>query len=397
MRGIKIGSALGIPIKLNWTFLLVLPLFAFLISRDVGGIAMVINRSLSAGIDTEALQAGSMPLILGFVSALGLFVGVLIHEFGHSVVALHYGYDIDSITLWLLGGMADFAELPEDWKHELLIAVTGPIVSIGIGGVCYAIFRFTKQFPASFDPVVFVFGYLAVLNVVLAVFNMLPAFPMDGGRVLRALLARNRPHAKATQRAAEVGKVFAFLLGIIGLVSNWFLILLAFFIYIAASGEAQQTTLKAAFEDVTVADIMTPREDLDVVAEEDTVAELVERMFQERHTGYPVLRNSDLVGIVTLEDARNISEVERDAYQVGDIMEQDVQTIRPDTNAMEALQRMQEQDVGRLIVVDDEDNLVGLVSRTDLMTAFNIIQSSGQPASIRERSFGGDRELIKSD
>jgi len=232
---------------------------------------------------------------------------------------------------------------------------------------------------------------------VLAVFNMLPAFPMDGGRVLRALLARNRPHAKATQRAAEVGKVFAFLLGIIGLVSNWFLILLAFFIYIAASGEAQQTTLKAAFEDVTVADIMTPREDLDVVAEEDTVTELVERMFQERHTGYPVLRNGDLVGIVTLEDARNVSEVERDAYQVGDIMEQDVQTIRPDTNAMEALQRMQEHDVGRLLVVDDRGDLVGLVSRTDLMTAFNIIQSSGQPSSIRERSFGGDRELIKSD
>lgn len=397
MRGIKVGSALGIPIKLNWTFLLVLPLFAYLISRDVGGIAMVINRSLSAGIDAETLQAGSMPLVLGFVSALGLFVGVLIHEFGHSVVALHYGYDIDSITLWLLGGMADFAELPEDWRHELQIAVAGPVVSVGIGGVCYAVFRIARGFPTGYDPVVFVFGYLAVLNVVLAVFNMLPAFPMDGGRVLRALLARNRPHAKATQRAAEVGKVFAFLLGIIGLVSNWFLILLAFFIYIAASGEAQQTTLKAAFEDVTVADIMTPREDLDVVAEDDTVAELVERMFQERHTGYPVLRNSDLVGIVTLEDARDVSEVERDAYQVDDVMEQDVETITPNTNAMAALQRMQEHDVGRLVVVDDEGDLVGLVSRTDLMTAFNIIQSSGQPASIRERSFGGGQDLIKSD
>ncbi|WP_058367682.1 CBS domain-containing protein [Haloparvum sedimenti] len=382
MRGITIGRLFDIPIKLNWTFLLVLPLFAYLIGSDVAAIATVVNETMGAGIDVASLEAGTTPWLIGLASALGLFAGVLVHEFGHSLVAMRYGYDIDSITLWLLGGMANFAELPEDWKQEFWIAVAGPITSVGVGVICYGLFLAT---PAGLDPLVFVFGYLAVLNVVLAVFNMLPAFPMDGGRVLRALLARGKPHAKATQQAAEVGKVFAFLLGIIGLFSNLFLVLLAFFIYIAASGEAQQTTLKAAFQDVQVADVMTPREDLDVVSEETTVAELVDRMFRERHTGYPVLDGDDLVGLVTLEDAREVREVERDAYEVAEIMERDIKSVTPDTDAMEALRLLQEHGVGRLPVIDANGNLVGLVSRTDLMTAFNVIQTGGRPASLRQR------------
>jgi CBS domain-containing protein len=211
---------------------------------------------------------------------------------------------------------------------------------------------------------------------------MLPGFPMDGGRVLRALLARTRPHARATQIAAEVGKVFAFLLAIFGLFTNLFLIALAFFIYIGASSEAQQTVMKAAFQDVTVRDVMTPREDLDVVSENTSVAELLERMFTERHTGYPVMQNGRLVGMVTLDDARSIKEVERDAYRVGDVMSNDLTTISPDADAMAAIETMQKNNVGRLPVVDDAGEVVGLISRSDLVTAFNIIQSRGALSSI---------------
>jgi Zn-dependent protease/CBS domain-containing protein len=396
MRGIKIGSAFGIPIRLNWTFLLVLPLFAFLIGRDVSVIAGMIGGTLPAEIDVALLEEGYLPWILGFASVVGLFVGVLLHELGHSIVAMRYGYEIDSITLWLLGGLANFADIPDDWRHEFWIAIAGPIVSIGVGVVCYVAIVATSGLPqdalgiaGGVSAVRFVVGYLAVLNVVLAVFNMLPAFPMDGGRVLRALLARNMPHAVATQRAASIGKVFAFMLAVVGLFSNWFLIFLALFIYIAASGEAQQTTLAAAFEDVTVADVMTPRSELDVVAEETTVAELMDRMFRERHTGYPVMRGDSLVGMVTLSDAREVKEVERDAYRVEDVMEADVVTVTPETDAMEAIQTMQRNDVGRLPVMDESGELVGLISRTDLMTAFNVIQSSGPPDAIVQRSLGG--------
>lgn len=386
MRGIRIGSAFGIPIKLHWTFLIVLPLFALIIGWDIVLLGEFLNDLLVADLDPAALEGEFRPWILGFASAIGLFVGVLLHEFGHSLVALRYEYEIDSITLWLLGGLANFREMPEDWRHEFWIAIAGPIVSIAVGVGCYLGFLLT---PPDIDSVRFVLGYLAVLNVFLAVFNMLPAFPMDGGRVLRALLARNRPHAQATQQAAEVGKFFAFLLGIVGiLVFNIILILLAFFIYIAASGEAQQTVMKAAFEGVTVKDIMTSQSELHVVSPETTVSELREKMFKQRHTGYPVVRNGTLVGMVTLDNIRDVREVERDAYRVEEIMATDLVTTTPDEDAIDALRKLQEHSVGRLPVVNERDEVIGIVSRTDLMTAFNILQTGEVPGLVTGNRFG---------
>ncbi len=391
MRGIRIGTVLGIPVRLNWTFLLVLPLFAYLIGSEVATISGLMNDTMGAGIDAAAIGGGLTPWAIGLAAALGLFGGVLLHEFGHSLVAMRYGYAIESITLWLLGGLANFAEFPEDWKHEFWIAVAGPAVSVAVGAVSYGAFR---VMPSGANAALFVFGYLALLNVVLAVFNMLPAFPMDGGRVLRALLARTQPHAQATQRAAAIGKVFAFLMGIVGLFGNWLLILLAFFIYIAASGEAQQTTLKAAFEDVTVDDVMTPRAELHTVSEDTTVAELMDRMFTERHTGYPVMHGGELVGMVTLEDAKGVREVERDGYRVEEVMETEIASVTPDTDAMTALEVMQEHGIGRLPVLDEDVVLVGLISRSDLMTAFNIIQSGGTPSAITGRGLGDERRVL---
>ena len=386
MRGIQVASAFGIPIRLHWTFLIVLPLFAFIIGWDIVLLADVLNEIFTAEIDSQALEGEWMPWLLGFVSALGLFVGVLLHEFGHSLVARKYGYGIDSITLWLLGGLAQFTEMPENWRHELWIAIAGPLVSVAVGIACYVGFLLT---PPELNAVQFVLAYLALLNVVLAVFNMLPAFPMDGGRVLRALLARNRPHAQATQQAAEIGKFFAFVLGLLGVLAlNVILILLAFFIYIAAAGEAQQTVMKATFEGVTVEDVMTRRQNLHVVSPGTTVAELIERMFAERHTGYPVVHSGELVGMVTLEDVRDVRREERDAYYVEDVMSDGVRTISPDADAMDALSELHEHDIGRVPVVSERGELLGIVSRTDLMTAFNILQSSDTPRLVSSREIG---------
>ncbi|WP_348613222.1 CBS domain-containing protein [Halobaculum rarum] len=375
MRGIRIGRVAGIPIQLNWTFLLILPLFAYLIGSQVGEFAGIVGDTFGVAIPAAALTGGSLPWVLGTAAALGLFVSVLLHEFGHSLTAMHYGYEIESITLWLFGGVASFEEMPEDWKQEFTVAIMGPVVSVALGVVTYVVLISVALPPT----VAFVVGYLALMNLVLAAFNMLPGFPMDGGRVLRALLARNRPHARATQIAAEVGKVFAFLLGLFGLLGgNWLTVGLAFFIYIAASSEAQQTTMRAAFEGVSVDDIMTPREELNVVHPNDSVAKLMERMFRERHTGYPVVKSGTLLGMVTLEDAQGVREVERDAYTVQDVMETDLASVTPDADAVTALETMQRHSVGRLVVVDGDGELVGLISRTDLMTAFNIIQQGGR-------------------
>jgi len=409
MRGIQIGRIFGIPIRLGLSFLLVLPLFAYLIGAQIGATAEAVNAVAPASgfVDAAAIDGGTTQWVVGFIAAVGLFAGVLLHELGHSVAAMRYGYGIDSITLWLFGGIASLTEMPEDWRQELVIAIMGPVVSVALGVVFYAgLFVVPGGDGAVLNGTRFVVGYLAVLNVVLAAFNMLPGFPMDGGRVLRALLARTRPYARATQIAASVGKAFAVVLGLVGLLvlGNILFVGLAFFIYIGAASEAKQTMLKAAFEGVSVGDLMTPADELDTVRADDTVAELVSRMIRERHTGYPVTRDGRLVGLVTLEDARSVAEVERDAYTVEEVMTAELTTVTPDTDAMTAITLMSQAGVGRLPVVERAggDRLVGLISRSDMMTSFDIIRSSrsvkpregvgriGGPGASESRQRGGD-------
>ena len=391
MRQFRIGSAFGIPLKLDLTFLLVLPLFAWIIGSQVGVWAGELGRLGPGPLEVGALTAGAMPWVLGTVAAVGLFAGVVLHELGHSLVAMRFGYPIDSITLWIFGGIAQLTEMPEDWRQELAIALAGPVVSVALGVACWVGFLLA---PPALPALQFVLGYLALMNVALAGFNLLPAFPMDGGRVLRALLARNRPYARATKIAAEVGKGFALILGLVGLLQfNIILIGVAFFIYIGASGEAQQTVMRAAFEGVCVRDIMTPADEVDTVAPETSVAELVEAMFRQRHTGYPVVEAGELVGLVTLEDAREVRPIERDAYRVEEIMSRELTTIRADAEAIDAVTDMQQAGVGRLIVVDDAGEFVGLVTRSDLVTALNIIQSGGVVG--RDDRLGRDADVAR--
>ncbi|MFB6113999.1 MAG: CBS domain-containing protein [Halodesulfurarchaeum sp.] len=375
MRSFRIGRLFGIPLELDLTFLLVLPIFAWLIGSEVGQWVGILNRLWTVNLDAAALTTGAIPWILGLAAALGLFAGIVLHELGHSLVAAHFGFPIESITLWVLGGIAKLTEQPEDWRQELYIALAGPGVSVLLGGLFFGVLF---VIPSDFHVLRFLAGYLSLVNVAIAGFNLLPGFPMDGGRVLRAVLARNRPFARATQLATKVGKAMAIIMGILGLFSlNFFLIAIAFFIYIGASSEAQRTTLKAIFEGVSVGDVMTEAESVHTVSPDQTVEELLDRMFRERHTGYPVIEDDQVVGMVTLDDAREVPAVEREAYLVSDIMSTDLQTIPEYSDVSDALDRMQQAGIGRLIVVDAQGNLTGLLSRTDLMTAFEIMKERG--------------------
>ncbi|MUV91037.1 CBS domain-containing protein [Halapricum sp. CBA1109] len=398
MRRFRIGSVFGIPIQLDLTFLLVLPLFAYLIGTSVGPTVDLLNNVWGADLPVGPLEEGAIRWVMGLAAALGLFTGVVLHELGHSFVAIRYGYPISSITLWLFGGIAQLEEMPEDWKQELQIAVAGPIVSVALGALSYLAFvSVPTTTGVGTAGLKFVLGYLALVNVALAVFNMLPGFPMDGGRVLRALLASRLPYARATNIAAEVGKLFAILLGLFGLFSfNLFLAALAFFIYIGAASEAQTTAMRAAFEGVEVRDVMTPADRIDTVDAEMSVAELLELMFRERHTGYPVERNGDIVGLVTLGDARAVREVEREAYRVEEVMTTGLETITPTASAIDAMERIQSNNVGRLLVYDGEQ-FRGILTRSDLMTALEIINSDdrfrrGTPTEPSSE-VGGRREL----
>ncbi|WP_255171782.1 CBS domain-containing protein [Natrononativus amylolyticus] len=369
-RSYRIGSVLGIPIKLDVTFLLILPIFAWLIAGQVVELAVVLEVVLGTDLDVAALEGTGWIWVLGSLAALGLFASVLLHELGHSVVALRYGVPIESITLWLLGGVAQLTDTPEEWHQELAIAVAGPAVSVAIGVGSYGLLLAT---PDALEPLRFVLAYLAVMNVVLAAFNMLPGFPLDGGRVLRALLARNRPYEVATAQAARVGQLFAFVLGLFGLFTiNVFMIAIALFVYIAAAGEARQTALEAAVGGVRVADVMTPREALVTVDPDATVRELLERMFVHRHTGFPVTDSTGVVGFVTLEDVRSVPPVERDARLVRDVMRRSPTTIHASEDAIGALLSLQRDGYGRLLVTDDRGDVVGLVTRSDLARALSI-------------------------
>ena len=371
-KSIKAATVFGIPIKLDITLLIILPLFAWLIGSQVAIIVDLLNLTLGTTIDPEPLTVGVWPWVLGAVAAIGLFVGVVFHELGHSIVALRYGYNIDSITLWLLGGAARFTEQPKTWHHEFWISIVGPIVSIAVALICYLA---VLALPPGFDGAIFVFGYLAFLNVFLAFFNMIPAFPLDGGRVLRSLFARTQPFAQATQRAVKIGKAFAIILGVFGLLTfNILLIAIAFFIYIVGAAEGQQTLIASVFESVPVRQVMTPAKAVITVPHDLPLSELPAYMIMNKHSGYPVVRDEDLVGIVTLDDLQTVSPDERKMLTVSDVMSEDLKTVSVESDAMDAFYELGRNDVGRLIVTDSDGEFVGLLTRTDLIRAFEILK-----------------------
>jgi Zn-dependent protease/predicted transcriptional regulator len=378
MWNYRIATVIGIPIRVNITLLVFLPVVVWLIGSQVGTqegaeIWVEMLSGLSPHeLTPEQLQEGNTPWILGAFAAVGLFFGVTVHELGHAWTARRFDINISSITLWIFGGMAHMDENPDDWRVEFWIAIAGPVTSLFVA----LAFFLPLQFLPPVGVLVFVFGWLAIMNVVLAVFNMVPAFPMDGGRVLRALLSRNRPYAQATATAATVAKFLAVGMGILGLLGNPILVLIALFVYVAATSESRMTAMSEALSGVDVADLMT--REVKTASPEATVAELFERMLVERHTGYPVVRNGEVVGIVTLEDAKEVAPHEREAVRVEDIMTRDVVTVEPDEDAYDVLQKLSRNDFGRLVVVE-KGEIAGIISRTDVMTALDVLQSGGVP------------------
>src|SRR5665647_70926 len=203
----------------------------------------------------------------------------------------------------IFGGIASMEEGVPDPKAELPMALVGPLTSLGVGLLCSAIVYVVPVItanPAIAGVLIFVFGYLGVLNIILCAFNLLPAFPMDGGRVLRAWLATRMPLHRATKIAADIGKGFAIIFGIIGLFSNPFLILIALFIYIGASGESTAVKYSFLLQNVTVGDMMSSP--VTTVPPSLPLREVITMMYSSKHLGFPVVERDTLVGMVTLAD-----------------------------------------------------------------------------------------------
>ena len=294
-----------------------------------------------------------MRLIYSVAMAVSIFVAVLIHELSHSLVAKRLGAKVREIVLFIFGGVASIEKLPKEPKKEFTIAIAGPLASLILSLFIFAPNRFLH-----------IFGYF---NLILAIFNLIPAFPMDGGRVLRSLLAKKFGYIRATMISANVGKALAIFMGIFGLLYNIWLTLISFFIYIGAVEEEKAVTLEGLLSNYKVGEVMTPNP---ICITPDTrVRDVINLMLKRKHLGYPVVKDGKLIGIVTLKDVMNADEndtVER-------VMSKKAIAVTPDTRLLEALKIMSENRIGRLPVVEGE-RIVGIISRSDIMKLAEILE-----------------------
>ncbi len=344
----RIFEVFGIEVKVHVSLIAILALFiyAFYVSYPPFGFANF---------------PPTTRIILAVVASILMFGGILAHELAHSLVARRFGVKVKGILLFIFGGLAMMDKIPESPREEFQIAIAGPGMSFLIGFICLALAYIPiKEISA-------LFMLLAYFNIILGVFNLIPAFPMDGGRVLRSILAGRMSYLRATRAAAETGKMIAVLMGIFGLFYNPWLILIALFVYMGANEEERVVTLENVLGNVKVKDIMT--KDVITVTPDMKISELVEMMLKNKHLGYPVVQDGKIVGIVTLKDIINANP----DSTVGEVMSKEVITISPDATAFEAFKLMSEKNIGRIIVVENGE-LKGIISRSDLMRVTEILE-----------------------
>ena len=351
---------LGIPLYLDITFLIILPLLAWLIGSQLEEFILLTELPIAV----EPLIEGSTPFLLGLWAALALFVSVVIHELGHAITARRYDVETERITLWLLGGMAQFREMPKQRGAEAVVAIAGPITSFALGLLCWFILQFV---PTELGGLYFVVIYTMYMNILLAIFNMIPALPLDGGRVLRSLLHLRMSRLRATQISASISRILAVALGLFGLLAfNIFLILIAFFIYMAVTAEAQYALFTDSLSRYRVGDLMT--HPVTSVHPEMTVDEVIAKMFAEARLAYPVRSaTGEYVGQVTIDNLREFLP----GQAIGQVMQAPPEMISADSGANELFDKMIRDDQHRLLVQDNE-RIIGIVTKTDLMRALQI-------------------------
>ncbi len=338
---LKLGRLLGIDVYVHFTFLALLGFIG--LSHWLAG------RSLAAAAN-------------GMIFFFGLFVCVLLHEYGHALAARRYGIATRDITLLPIGGLARLERMPDKPYQELVVALAGPLVNVVIAGslVLGLTFTGTWQPLASLTTTSgSLIERLLVVNVFLAVFNLLPAFPMDGGRVLRSLLAMRLEYARATRIAARVGQGMAVLFGFAGLFGNPMLFLIAVFVWIGAAQEAAATEMKSSFAGVRVSEAMVT--DFRALTPQDTVGDAAQLLLAGSQQDFPVLEHGTVVGVLT--QAR-LLEALRDrgaAVPVNEAMEREVPLVSADDELDAALGRV-EPGRATLLAVLWNRQLVGLLT-----------------------------------
>jgi Zn-dependent protease/CBS domain-containing protein len=328
----------------------------------VAGIQLRIHVTFLLLIGWLAIGSASAAIFV-----LLLFLCVVLHEFGHAIAAKGYGINTPDITLLPIGGVARLERMPEEPKQELVIAIAGPLVNVIIAACLFVVIGARANVTAGVargDLLIDLFK----INVWLVLFNLLPAFPMDGGRVLRALLASRMTYARATQVAATVGQAFAFFFGIVGLFgipglfhANPFLIFIAVFVYIGASQEAALAQMRDVSRRFPVSSAMV--REFRTLLETATLQEAVDALLATSQHDFPVLDESgNVAGILTRHDLIAALRKNDPAIRVGDVMRRDIPTVTTGTRFEEAFRIMQECNCPAVPVLDGMKRLVGLLT-----------------------------------
>ncbi len=354
-------------------------LFGFKVKIDMSWLILgfLITWTLAQGLFPnfyKGLQASTY-WIMGVAGALGLLISIVFHELWHSLVARKFGLPMRGITLFIFGGVAEMTEEPPSPKAEFFMAVAGPLSSIVLGGGLFGIFFMgvSLGWPES---IIGVINYLAFLNLILAGFNLLPAFPLDGGRVLRSVLWGWKDNIRwATQIASKIGGFFGVVLIVVGvlevllgnLIGGIWLAVIGLFIRGASQSAYQQLLIRKSLEGEKVRRFM--KSDPITVSSSLSIDDLVEDYIYKHHFKmYPVVDEGKLVGCVTLNQVKNIPKEERKRHSVKELAEEcsENNTIGPDDDAMKALSNMSKTQSSRLMVVEG-DRLVGVISLKDMM------------------------------
>lgn len=347
----KITRIAGIDVFIHLTFFLILLWVGLSVWRQTGNTTAVIQG-------------------IGFV--LILFTCVVMHEFGHALTARRFGIKTQRITLLPIGGVASMEKMPDDPKQEILVAIAGPAVNVVIALLIWLGLRASSIDIPTMEQapdVLFTSGShllynVMVINLVLAIFNLLPAFPMDGGRVLRGALALAMPHHRATEKAAAIGQTLAMVMFVLGLLYNPILLLISVFIWLGAAGEAGAEKMHHLLHGVSAREVMMTR--FDVLSGNDTLADAVRLTLDTHQRDFPVDLGNGQLALLTQKDLVMAMRTHADDVALSAFNLPELLCVPPEAKAEEVLQTLQSQRQA-LCAVTRGNSLLGLVSAENLM------------------------------
>ena len=384
-RGFKLFTLFGIPVYLDVSFFIIVPLFAWLLSSSlpVYGEAVHLGEQTRRAFElTKNADGGSdvgrpgLAFVFGALVTLGLYASVLVHEFGHALTAKRFGVKTDRVTLWFLGGIASFERMPRQPGAEAIVAIVGPLVSFAVAGVLWLV---ALASPGDLFGWQLVVRTLSVINLVLAIFNLLPAIPLDGGRVLRSLLALGMPYVRATAISATISKFLAVLLGLSAFFTgSLFAVAIAVFIWLAVNAETRQSVVETLLKGVRVGDLMV--RDVETMSPDAPAAGLFDEMIRRRHLGFPVVdADRRVLGVVGLRD---LTEAPPAGATVGDVMHTQMCVMPPEAAAQAAFDEMGRRGFARCVVAGGDGKLIGLLTKSDLMRLIQVRTAATAAASM---------------